>query len=149
MAVQAGFNTKELEQLGRDLAEVSDRYPDKAKKFLQKEGTKQRKLLKAETTSVTTKRSGNLLKGIKKGSVHEFRGDWQVRVSNKAPHAHLIEHGHIQWAPVGGWKSGYRRKTEQYVPGRHPAAHATNKMKDEMYRDAQPFVDELLRGSDL
>lgn len=145
MAVEAGFDLRELGELARDLEKAADRYPEKAKDFLRLQGNKTRKLLRSETKAVTRKRTGNLLKGIRRGQVHERNGDFQVRVSNKAPHAHLIEHGHVQWVPVPGKDGKYRKKTEQFVPGRHPAARTTNEMKTAMAKDAGPFVDEVLR----
>ena len=143
--MEAGFDTRELEQLARDLEAVADRYPDKAKDFLKKQGNKTRNKLRAKTRAVTTKRTGNLQKGIRRTGVQEHDGDYQIRVYNKAPHAHLIEHGHVQWVPVAGMGRKHQRKTEQFVPGRHPAAHTANEMKTEMGRDAGGLVDEVLR----
>ena len=157
MAVEAGFDLRELEQLSRDLTAVADRYPEKAKEFLKQQGNKTARLLRAETKKAIKghrkrrteeEQKTALLKNVRRGSVRENRdGDYQVRVSNKAPHAHLFEHGHVQWVPAAGKKFGsaYRRKTEQFVPGRHPAARTTNEMKTAMAEDAGPFVDEVLR----
>lgn len=144
-----GLDTRELERLAADLEKVADRYPDKASDFLKKEANKTRTLLRKTTGAVTVKRTGNLLKGIHRTGVHTYEDDFQVRVYNKAPHAHLIEHGHVQWvrAPGPGYK--HRRKTDQVVPGRHPAAETTLEMKDVMAADAGPLVDAVLREGGL
>jgi len=147
--MEAGFNTSQLEQLARDLETVADLYPDRAKEFLKNQANKGRTKLRANIKASTKKRTGNLLKGIRRSSVTEYRGDYQVRIYNKAPHAHLIEHGHVQWVPVKGYGSGHRRKTEQFVPGRHPAARTVNQMKASMAADAGGLVDEVLRKGGL
>jgi len=142
--MEAGIDTRELARLAEDLTRVADRYPERAKDFLKKQGNKGRNRLRAETKAATKKRTGNLIKGIRRTGVQTHGDDYQIRVYNKAPHGHLIEHGHVQWVPVKGRK-GARRKTEQFVPGRHPAAKTANEMKETMAQDAGPFVDEVLR----
>ena len=144
-----GLDTRQLEQLARDLETVADLYPDRAKEFLKNQANKTRNRLRANTKAATTKRTGNLIKGIRRGSVQVRDGDYQVRVFNKAPHAHLIEHGHVQWVPVKGYGSGHRRKTEQFVPGRHPAARTVKEMKQSMAADAGGLVDEVLKRGGL
>ena len=152
--MDAGFDTRELEQLAKDLELVADCYPDKAKEFLRVEGNKTARKLRANTKAqikghrkrkTEEEQKTALLKGVRRSAVHLRNDDWQVRVSNKAPHAHLFEHGHVQWVPVAGMGRKHQRKTEQFVPGRHPAAHTANEMKTEMGKDAGGLVDEVLR----
>lgn len=145
VAVEAGFDTRELEQLARDLQTVADRYPEKAKEFLRKQGNEGRDRLRQMTQMATQRKTGNLLKGINRSSVQEYRDDYQIRVRNRAPHAHLIEHGHVQWVPVPGKGGKGRRKTEQFVPGRHPAAYTVKSMKATMPDDAAEMVEALLK----
>ena len=115
-----GMDTRELDDLVKNMFRTAqDVYPDEAKSFLKKEGNKGRRLLRAKTN-----------------------GDFQIRVYNKAPHAHLIEHGHVLW--VNG------TKTEKFVPGKHPAADTTKQLKREFPRDVETFVDEMLsKGFEL
>ena len=142
--MEAGFDTRELAQLARDLEAVADRYPDKAKEFLKKQGNEGQNRLRQMTSMATKKKTGNLLKGIRRTGVQDRNGDYQIRVYNKAPHAHLIEHGHVQWVKVKG-RPGARRKTEKFVEGRHPAAKTVKSMKATMPEDASKLVDEVLR----
>ena len=89
-----GMDTRELDELVKNMFRTAqDVYPDEAKAFLKKEGNKGRRLLRAKTKAVTKKKTGNLLKGIRRTGVQKHDGDFQIRVYNKAPHAHLIEHG--------------------------------------------------------
>ena len=138
MAVDAGFDTHELDELARQMYRVAEeRYPKEAKAFLKDQGNKGRRVLRAKTKAATQKKTGNLLRGIGKGPVHKRNGDFQVRVYNKAPHAHLIEHGHVFYHRG--------KKTEKFVPGKHPAADATKELKAEFPRDAEAFVDRLIK----
>lgn len=138
-----GMDTRELDELVKNMFRTAqDVYPDEAKSFLKKEGNKGRRLLRAKTKAVTKKKTGNLLKGIRRTGVQKHNGDFQIRVYNKAPHAHLIEHGHVLW--VNG------TKTEKFVPGKHPAADTTKQLKREFPRDVEGFVDEMLsKGFEL
>jgi hypothetical protein len=138
-----GMDTRELDDLVKNMFRTAqDVYPDEAKSFLKKEGNKGRRLLRAKTKAVTKKKTGNLLKGIRRTGVQKHDGDFQIRVYNKAPHAHLIEHGHVLW--VNG------TKTEKFVPGKHPAADTTKQLKREFPRDVEGFVDEMLsKGFEL
>lgn len=138
-----GMDTRELDDLVKNMFRTAqDVYPDEAKAFLKKEGNKGRRLLRAKTKAVTKKKTGNLLKGIRRTGVQKHDGDFQIRVYNKAPHAHLIEHGHVLW--VNG------TKTEKFVPGKHPAADTTKQLKREFPRDVEAFVDEMLsKGFEL
>lgn len=138
-----GMDTRELDELVKNMFRTAqDVYPDEAKSFLKKEGNKGRRLLRAKTKAVTKKKTGNLLKGIRRTGVQKHDGDFQIRVYNKAPHAHLIEHGHVLW--VNG------TKTEKFVPGKHPAADTTKQLKREFPQDVEGFVDEMLsKGFEL
>lgn len=138
-----GMDTRELDELVKNMFRTAqDVYPDEAKSFLKKEGNKGRRLLRAKTKAVTKKKTGNLLKGIRRTGVQKHDVDFQIRVYNKAPHAHLIEHGHVLW--VNG------TKTEKFVPGKHPAADTTKQLKREFPRDVEGFVDEMLsKGFEL
>lgn len=137
MAVKSGFDFREIDDLNRKLLYLSQRqFPAEAKKFLRSEANIARKKLRANTKNATKKKTGNLIRGIDRSPVEVYEGSLQIRVYNKAPHAHLIEHGHVLW--VNG------EETEKFVPGRHVAAKTTNEMKEIFPQDADRFVDELL-----
>lgn len=138
MAVDSGMEFSDLSDLVKEMYRTAEEvYPDRAKKFLKAEGNKGRRELRAQIKAVTKKKTGNLLKGIRRSGVQKYNGDLQIRVYNKAPHAHLIEHGHVLW--VNG------ERTERFVPGRHPAAETTKVLKREFPKDAEVFVEGLIK----
>lgn len=145
MAADNGFDIRELERLNQKLLSLAQKqYPKDTKNFLRKEARKTRKLLRANTKAVTKKKTGNLLKGIKYGPVKKHAENFQIRVYNTAPHAHLIEHGHVM-AGHDGKPLHDKFGAERWVDGRYPAAKTTLEMKKEFPEDAEPFIDELLR----
>lgn len=149
MEINEGFDLRDLEQLAKDLETVADIYPVKAQKFMRAEAKEARNRLRQNYKLTTRKKTGNLLKGIKTTRVQKFNGDYQIRVKNVAPHAHLIEHGHVQWKPVPGKGRKYQQETEQFVEGKHVAAYTVRSMKATMPEDASKLVDEVLREGGL
>ena len=145
MEINEGFDLRDLEQLAKDLKTVADIYPVKAQKFMRAEAKEARNRLRQNYKLTTRKKTGNLLKGIRTTRVQKFNGDYQIRVKNVAPHAHLIEHGHVQWKPVAGKGRKYQQETEKFVEGKHVAAYTVRSMKATMPEDASKLVDEVLR----
>lgn len=70
-----------------------------------------------------------------------------MRVVNKAPHAHLFEHGHVLWAHLPGAK--YAVETERMVKGRHTMAHAEKAFQGEYEGMVDQFVDQLLEEGEI
>lgn len=138
MAISAGVDTHELDELSRQMLRTAEeKYPSEVKKFLTKQANKGRRVLRAEVKARTTKRTGDLIKGIDKGKVHKHNGDWQVRIFNRDHKAGPVEHGHVLVA--------WGNRTEKFVPGRHPAAAATKVLKAEFPEETEKFLDDLLR----
>ena len=109
---EATFNSKDLEELAQNMYRTAEKlYPKEVKRFLQKEGNKGAGILRKKTRAATKKKTGNLIRGIKRGSVYQYKGSYQVRVKNNAPHAHLIEYGQVRpWkVPVEESRAGDRR----------------------------------------
>lgn len=166
MAVQNGFDLHELDEFTRDLVDLAQKqFPKEAKQFIQKQGNEGRKRLRANTRAVTKKRTGNLLRGIQRGKATKYKGNYQIRVMNTAPHAHLIEYGHsnvktragsgsqgkiptgspIQMVPGAGSPVFVEGDKEIWVPGKHPLDKTAGEMGREFPRAAEEFVDDLLR----
>lgn len=148
------FLETQMLQLARELC------PSETRKFLNREATKGRKILKQNTKAAIGSRvnptnyrklgakgTGNLLRGSKKGRVFKYRGDpdaMQVRVKNAAPHAHLFEYGHEVY--IAGHPKGRKAREAGYVSHGHDVLGRTAKqMQTEFNRDASAFVDDLLR----
>jgi hypothetical protein len=141
-----GFDTRELDEFNREfILGLAKKFPKDAKKFMRRQGNKMRKEMRNQYKAKTVKRTGNLLKGVMQGRVYVHKDAISVRVYNRAPHAHLIEHGHVMADKYGKpitTKSG----EEIFVTGKHPAGTAVNKRNRYFYLDAEEFVDEMLEG---
>lgn len=173
--VDAGFDTHELSELSRQLLRTADeKYPQRTKKLLTDLGNKARKTMRSEIRSrvkghrkraTKEEKKTSLSRGVDKGRVHKYAGDWQVRVYNTAKHAYLVEHGHSNVKTRGG-KSAIpvgtpiamvpgrgtagplfvgRDGAVKRIEGRHYAAATTNRMKAEFPEDVEKFLSELMR----
>ena len=108
------LDISELNEYAEGMIEFGvNEMPNVAKKFMRKEATKLRKKAADKTKAVVGKKTGNLYKRIKKGKTVYAWGDAQynIRVYNGAPHAHLIEYGHNMVTHDG--------KLVGFVPGKH------------------------------
>ena len=108
------LDISELNEYAEGMIEFGvNEMPNVAKKFMRKEATKLRKKAVDKTKAVVGKKTGNLYKRIKKGKIVYAWGDAQynIRVYNGAPHAHLIEYGHNMVTHDG--------KLVGFVPGKH------------------------------
>lgn len=139
-----GFDASDLSDLENQLLKLAtEQYPKEAKRFLRNQGNKAKTRLRNKTKSVTRKKTGNLIRGIDKSAPKLYEGSFQIRVYNKAPHAHLIEHGHVM-ADKFGKPILNAMGQEMWVNGRFPAAHTTNEMKDIWPAEVEKFIDDLL-----
>lgn len=122
---------KDLIKLANSLNNGKD-----SKEFLNKSGTK----LKNKTITVAKSRvkedSGKYIKSIKKGKVYEFEGNLSVRTFSKAPHAHLIEYGHIIKSKDGK-EHGFKRGYDVF-------GTAERDFEEEFYDDTEKFIDDML-----
>ena len=135
--VENGYSTAELDKLTAELFRTAERtYPTKARKMLREQGKIGRKKLRENTKECTTKRTGNLLKGIRAGKVTKYKDDFQVRIKNTAHHAHLIEYGHSMVV--------FGKKTDKFVEGRYPARKTAEEMRPVFAMAVEEFVDEML-----
>lgn len=172
--VDAGFDTHELSELSREFLRIADeKYPQRTKKFLTEQANKTKKTMRSEIRSRVKghrkrskeEKNTSLSRGVDKGQVHKYDGDWQVRVYNKAKHAWLVEHGHSNVKTRGG-RSAIpvgtpiamvpgrgtagplfigRDGAVKRIEGRHYAAATTNRMKKEFPEDVENFLSELMK----
>lgn len=140
----SGFDASDLSDLENQLLRLAAKqYPKEAKSFLRTQGNKAKTRLRNRTKSVTKKKTGNLLRGIDKSAPKLYEGSFQIRVYNKAPHAHLIEHGHVMTDKFGNPILNAMGQ-EMWVNGRFPAAQTTNELKAILPGEVEQFIDELL-----
>lgn len=132
------FDTHELEDFTKDLLDLANnKMPRNTKKFLNKEGVSLRKVTMSVAQQKTKKRTGNYLKGIKRGKVYRYpiNGALSLRVYGGSPHAHLIEYGH--WQVVDGKGAGFTK-------GKHVFETAYRLFQNKYFSDCENFVDEML-----
>ena len=136
------INYDELTSFAKNMLElVNDKYPAKSKKLMNKAGFALKRIIKKEYNAKTKKKTGNLLKGVTKGKPYKYHGNtWQIRVFNKAPHAHLLEYGHrFRTIKRRGWKF-----TGQYVPGRNIMGSAAESFYPVFNQMCEEFADEII-----
>ncbi|MGL4866521.1 MAG: HK97 gp10 family phage protein [Cetobacterium sp.] len=127
-----------LDKLSKDLLKMANTINNgkDAKEFLKKSGNK----LKNKTLNVAQSRvkesTGNYIKSIKRGKVYDFKGALAVRAYSTAPHAHLIEYGHIKKDRTGR-EHGFQR-------GYNVFGTAQKEFEEEFYQDTEKFIDEVL-----
>jgi Bacteriophage protein of unknown function (DUF646). len=136
----AVFDFHELDDFNKKMVRFySKEFPGEVRKFMNKEGNDGKRILRKYTKAMTTKHTGNLLKGIDKGKVEKKGDDWQVRVKFKKPayHAWLVEHGHglVAWG----------KPTDKRVEGRHMAARSQKAMQKHFTGDVERWVDKMLK----
>ena len=139
-----GFDCHELDDLTNDMLDLAqNKFPKDTKAFMGRAGNRFRSKAREAYKSETRKHTGNLLKGLNRGRPYIYGSDeYSVRVYNNAPHAHLIEHGHVEWIHLPQMQHAV--KTERYVRGRNIMGKQANDFKGEFPDEVEDFVDKLL-----
>lgn len=138
MSVDVGFDLSELDAYNSKMLELADReFPNETKKFIRRQGRAVMSSMKKAYKQDTKKHTGNLLKGISMDSFATRTDDgWQIRVRNTAPHAHLIEHGHVFYHRG--------KKTEKWVEGKHTAGKVVLQYGETYPKAVDEFIDQML-----
>lgn len=139
------FDDRELLRLAEDLEEMSRVLPRETKKFLNKEGTKLKGMVKKLAKTRISVNRGNYMKHLKRGKPYQYKGvDWSIRVYNASNHAHLLEDGHDIVAK--GSERGKGRKVG-FKSGYHIHADAERRFLQTYADDCADFLDEVLDKS--
>ncbi|WIF95125.1 HK97 gp10 family phage protein [Caminicella sporogenes] len=146
MAIENGFDFRELNKFEKDLLEAAQNIKNGkyVKKFLRKEGTKLNKENKKQAkASKINKKTGNFMKGFKRGKPYKYRGtgDFAIRAYNNAPHAHLLNNGH-RIVDKNNNERGFKK-------GEYFMEKAEKEFKGEFYDDCRKFIDEMLENHEL
>lgn len=175
MAVEAGFDFHELDELAKHLYETAERkYPKQAKKFMNDQGNKGRRIMRSEirsrikggrTRETDAEKSTSLYAGVDKGRVYLYKNNFEVRVYNTAYHAYIVEHGHSNVKTRSG-KSKIPKDTPivmvpgrgtigplfigrdgavKEIEGRYYAAATTNRLKAGFAGDIEKFLDKCIK----
>lgn len=133
-----------------DLA--SKQFPKDTRNFLQRAGNKLKSKAKANYKKETSTGTKNLQKGLKRDRAYQYgKDEWQVRVKNTAPHAWLVEHGHVM---IGHKAQGKPKLTvkstgETFVRGKNIMGRTAKAFPAEYHAMAEDFVDKMLNEKGL
>lgn len=135
-----GFDTKEIDKFAKELMGfVQDEFPKESKKFMRKQGNELKKVVRKNMKEKVkvNKKTGNLLKGLKRGKPYYYKGQLlSIRAYSNAPHAHLIEEGHRKVSQSG--------KELGFTKGKHIFKESEKEFKSEFNKNAKDFIDKVL-----
>lgn len=151
-----------IDELILSFTGISKDYPNLAKKFLDREGTKLKKAVQKEMNNSVRKRTGNLYNSVTKQKPYTYyrtnrtrttdsvkvygrksgentmskRKKAKGQANNKGYHTHLIERGHdkVLWG----------NRTADVVRGFYMYRNAGKKYEVEFERNCDVFVDKIL-----
>lgn len=135
-----------MEELSETLKSLAKKYPDDAGDLLVKNARKLRKdvvkNVKKDTVQSQKEKKYSLHKAssYKISQVKGYGAGQFVEISAKAPHFHLVEHGHN--LVIGG-------KVVGFVRGKHMMDNAIKKAEIEIPETTSAMVDELLKKEGL
>ena len=135
----------------RFLQVAQQKFPRDTRNFMGRAGNKLSSKAKKSYRAETKKKTGNLLKGVKRGKPYKYSSnEYSVRVENKAPHAHLIEYGHAEWAHHAKKHNfEHAKPTGRYVKGQHIMGKATKEFEGEFGELAEGFIDRMISEGKL
>lgn len=127
----------DLDELDKAFEQLIQDFPEARKQLVTQSGDKlYRKVIQNIERDVKERR-GKLKKSVVK-NIGSGGGYAAIRANSSiAPHLHLIENGHkiVKNGNVVGW-----------VSGKHMYRNALNELADELERDAEKTLDDLVGG---
>lgn len=133
---------------------VMKRFPKETTNFMRREARKLTRAARKNASERFDEKTGNYLKGFKPGKkVYEYDGkDYNILVQNTAPHAHLLEEGHVM-TKHGGKHFGYYGRghaplsdTKEFIPGAFVLRNTSIKFEPVFMRDVEEdLLDEVLK----
>lgn len=132
-----------LDDLIESFQELSRQYPDASGDMLRKDGRLLRKEITKKAEELTDTDKGNRWSLAKEGSYSVSKpqgwGDNRyVEICAKAPHFHLVEHGHEKYDFHGN-------DTGEWVHGKHFLQKAVKEYREEMPRNVERMIDGVLK----
>lgn len=151
-----GLNFSELTSFKRELIEdIAQDFPQDVQKFLDKEKRKLLKEVKKIAKANVGKKTGNYYKSLKAGKTHYNKKSkdiyTKVYADEKiAPHAHLIENGHLNVARGEskkkiGRRSGKGGKAIGFTLGKNIFKKAEMSFQSTYESDVNEFLGEYIR----
>lgn len=137
------MSRNDFDDFEKDLLDLASNLDNgkEVKKYLRKEGSKLSRRQKSQIKKLVKKKTGNLLKGAKRGKVYKNKGKWTVRAYNSSPHGHLIDKGH-RIVDKNGVEKGFKT-------GVNFLEKAEKDFEDDYHADTQNFIDKMLNEHGL
>lgn len=136
------FDIDELTDFRKITKDIDKKFQKDSKKLINSAGMAFKQIAKGEYMSKTGKKTGLLRKSLTKAKAYKWHGRWQVRVKNKAPHAHLLEYGHR----MVDWHTGKVSQKTPYVKGRFPMDAAAAAFAEPFNKMCEDFIDEFIEN---
>ena len=147
------IETEGLSEFSQELLDLATKdFPKDTKNFLQRAGNKLKSNAKNNYKKGTTQGTKNLIKGLKRDRAYKYgKYEWQVRVKNTAPHAWLVEHGHVLLghAAQGKTKLNVGNTGEAFVRGKNVMGKTAKAFPSEYQGLAEEFIDKMLNEKGL
>lgn len=155
---QEGFLFDELPEFKQHLLEdIKKRFPEETKKFIKSEAGAclkiAKKIAKKEVgTSKGAKKdwteSKSYHKGFKVGKTYNYSNDLCCRAYNKAPHAHLIEYGHVNvprsskraTTRAGRAEQAKQKRGTGFTMGKYVFKMAEIEFETQFFEDVEKFI---------
>ena len=142
------IKTEGLSEFSKELLDLANKeFPKDTKNFLQRAGNKFKSIAKENYKRGTSTGTKNLVKGLKRDRAYKYGQDeWQVRVKNTAPHAWLVEHGHVMLGnkSQGKPKLMVGNTGEAFVRGKNIMGKTAKAFPSEYQSMAEEFIDKML-----
>lgn len=148
-----GFDCRELMDYAKSVQKAREKNEKKeVRSFMRREGNKlkRRTIAQAKASGIDLNHkkpkeyanAKHYLQTIQRGKVYEYNGATAIRVYSYAPHAHLLEDGHVVWLPTG---KGYAQNMG-YMSRKFMIFKTARNGFDHLFMvDAEKFEDGILR----
>ena len=138
------LDVREWDKFDLDILDfVEKEMPKECKKFMRREGGRERTETRREARSTIKKKTGNFLKGVKVTRAwRNAKGGYGVKIRADhriAPHTHLIEYGHRILTRK-------RRFTGYRATDFHIYENANEHFQGKFYNDTLVFVGQMLEN---
>lgn len=130
------FNFNGLSELMEEFKEAEKRVPDLSEKALKKGMNKVKKLSK-EKTPYYDKGRKHIKNSYKVFPIEYESNGMNIKMTNKAPHFHLIEKGHRLVTKTG--------REIGFVPGQHMVERSMAEMEEEFPKQIEKMIKKILR----
>lgn len=148
MSKEAGFEV--VESFTDDVKELLDLFPKEVKRFMQREGRKQKIVTEEKARTLTKEQTGEFRRGISVGRYYKYEGKIpSIRVYGKARHSSPLEFGHGFPNRRGTTKdTNYDVDGEYEVKGKFVFKKAGEEFQQTYDLDIEKFSDKLLAKLD-